>query len=213
LLGIQDLAPKENPTIQSTTDFDTDGFETVEKTVTAATLTAKIRHIINSGTASPGQELARVAGQYQFADAVRLYVRWYDRNSGPEAWQMRAIVDWTASKTAAPDIEEVTISFRGDGTVTSLSPNPAAAGNPAPVITAATPSGQGAGQMVRITGAYFTGTTAAQVKFGATAATSIDVISDSTIEAILPSGTAGAANITVANAAGTSTAFSYTRAA
>lgn len=211
-LGIQDLAPKENPTIVSTTDFDTNGFETVEKTVTAATLVAKIRHIINSGTASPGQELARTAGQYQFGTAVRLYVRWYDRNSGPEAWQMQAVVDWTASKTAAADIEEVTVSFRGDGTVTAIT-NPAAAGNPVPVITAASPSGASVGQMVRITGAYFTGTTAAQVKFGATAATAIDVISDSTIEAIVPAGTAGAANITVANTAGTSPAFSYTRGA
>ncbi|MBO1739666.1 phage tail tube protein [Leifsonia sp. TF02-11] len=212
-LGIQDLAPKENPTIVSTTDFDTNGFETVEKTVTAASLVAKIRHILNAGnTVSPGQELARVAGQYQFQTAARLYVRWYDRNNGPEAWQMYAIVDWTASKTAAADIEEVTVTFRGDGTVTAIT-NPVAAGNPAPVITAATPSGVGSGGIVRITGAYFTGTTAAQVKFGANAATAIDVISDSLIEAVLPTAAAGSAPITVATTAGTSAAFAYTRGA
>jgi hypothetical protein len=211
LKGIQDLAPVENPTIQSTTDFDTNGFGSKEKTVTEWTLTAKIRHIINTGIADPGQELARLT-QFQFQDAARLYVRWYDRNSGPEAWSGRAIVSWTPSKTAAADIEEITIKFDGDGTLSAIT-NPAAAGNPAPVITAAAPSGASVGQMVRITGAYFTGATAAQVKFGATAATSIDVISDSVVEAIVPAGTAGAANITVATAAGTSTAFTYTRGA
>lgn len=211
LKGIQDLAPVENPTIQSTTDFDTNGFGSKEKTVTEWTLTAKIRHIINTGTADPGQELARLT-QFQFQDAARLYVRWYDRNSGPEAWSGRAIVSWTPSKTAAADIEEITIKFDGDGTLSAIT-NPAAAGNPAPVVSAATPSGVGSGGIVRITGAYFTGTTAAQVKFGGTAATSIDVISDSLIEAVLPTAAAGAAPITVATSAGTSNSFAYTRGA
>jgi hypothetical protein len=51
------------------------------------------------------------------------------------------------------------------------------------------------------------------VKFGATNATSWLVVSDSLIVAVMPAGTAGAANITVTNSAGTSPAFTYVRGA
>jgi hypothetical protein len=211
LKGIQDLAPKENPTIQSTTDFDTNGFETVEKTVTALTLTAKIRHITNTGTEDPGQALTRTAGQFQFGNAVRLYVRWYDRNNGPEAWTMQAVIDWTPSKTAAADIEEITITFRGDGAVTSIT-NPL--GSPVvPVISAVTPSGVAAAGIIRIVGANFTTPVATTgVKVGGVNATSWDFISDSLIEAVVPAGSAGSAPIIVTTVAGASAAFPYTRA-
>lgn len=211
-LGIQDLAPKESPTIQSTTDFDTNGFETVEKTVTAWSLVAKIRHIITTGTPSPGQELARVAGQFQFGDAARLYVRWYDRNAGPEGWTGRAVIDWTPSKTAAADIEEITVTFRGDGTLTALTTNPSASAA-VPVITSVTPSGVAAGGIIRIVGANFTTPVATTgVKVGGVNATSWDFISDSLIEAVVPAGTAGSAPVVVTTTAGSNAGFAYTRA-
>lgn len=76
-------------------------------------------------------------------------------------------------------------------------------------ITAATPTSQGAGQSVTITGTGFTAATG--VKFGATNATLFIVDSDTQIRATLPPGSAGTANITVINAAGTSNSQSYTR--
>ena len=81
-----------------------------------------------------------------------------------------------------------------------------------PTIASVTPTGQGATMLVTIIGTRFTGTVATTgVKFGATNATTWVVISDSMIVAELPAGSAGAANVTVTNAAGVSTAFSYTR--
>lgn len=210
--GIQDLAPNENPTIQSTTDFDNGGFETAEKTVTSGTLTAKIRHIINAGVADPGQELARIAGQFQFADAVRLYVRWYDRNNGPEAWQCRAIVSWTPSKTGAPDVEEITVVFRADGIVAPIT-NPAGT-TALPVITSVTssPAAETTGGTIDIVGANFTSPVATTgVKVGGVNATSWDLISDSLIVAVVPAGSAGSAPILVTTSAGASNAFPYTR--
>lgn len=84
-----------------------------------------------------------------------------------------------------------------------------------PLVAAASPSGAGTGALVTITGAKFSGVTgAAGVKFGATNATSYVVLSDATIVAVMPSGAAGAANITVTHpTSGTSAAFTYTRAA
>lgn len=211
--GIQDLQVKENPTIQTATDYDTNGFETFEKTVTNGQVTVKARRPVNAGAWDPGQELARIAGQFLFGTATRLYVRWYDRNNQPEAFTGYAIVSWSASKTGVADVEEITVVFKMDGTISPIT-NPAGAAQVA-VITAISgvtnPAGTGA--MIRITGAYFTGATAANVKSAAVAMTSIDVISDSVIEAILPSQTAGTYSFTVNNGAGASAGFNYTRAA
>jgi hypothetical protein len=157
----------------------------------------------------PGQELVRQA-RFQFGDSARVYVRWYDRNGAPEAYTGRVIVDWQQSKTGVADLEEVTITGTGDGVLTPIS-NPYSAAS-VPVIATATPSGVSVGNQVTITGNGFTGTVVTTgVKFGATNATSWTVLSDSLLVAIMPAGSAGAANITVTNAAGASTAYSYTR--
>ncbi len=80
-----------------------------------------------------------------------------------------------------------------------------------PALTGATPSGAAASALVTITGSSLTGATT--VKFGATNATAFTVLSDSTIVASMPAGSAGAANITVTTPTGTSGALSYTRGA
>lgn len=83
-----------------------------------------------------------------------------------------------------------------------------------PVITSVLPSGATAGSLVQITGQYFTGVTgAASVKFGAVNATNYSVVADNIIVATMPAGSAGPANVIVHNAAGDSTAFTYTRGA
>lgn len=83
-----------------------------------------------------------------------------------------------------------------------------------PYIASADPTAATEGDQVTILGSGFTGVTgAAGVKFGATNATSYVVVGDSTIVAVMPAGSAGAANIVVTSAAGASTAFPYTRGA
>lgn len=92
---------------------------------------------------------------------------------------------------------------------------PATAITPAaPTLTSATPSAVAAGGLVTITGRGFNGATgAAAVKFGATNAAAYTVHNDTLIVASVPAGSAGAANITVTNVTGTSTALPYTRGA
>ena len=207
--GMQDFSPKENGTTQSTATYDNNGFDSFEKTLTAWEVTIKANRPTSGGVFDPGQELVRQA-QFQFGDAARVYIRWYDRNGAAGAKSGRALVDWNQSKTGVADVEEVTASFKGDGILSDIT-NPSSAAA-VPVIATATPSGVTAGGLVRITGANFTGTVASTgVKFGGTAATTWDVVSDSLIEAVMPAGTAGAAAITVTNAAGTSASFGYTR--
>lgn len=209
--GITDFAPKENPTLQSTADYDTDGFDSSEKTLTGWGLTVKSHRITNAGVFDPGQELVR-ATQFQFAELARVYVRWYDRNNAPEAWQGRALIGYDQTKTGAADIEEITVTFTGDGAIAAIE-NPVTNANK-PVVSSASPAGAVGGSLINIQGAYFTGTIdTTGVTIGGVDATTWDVVSDSLIVAQVPTGSAGSAPIVVTNATGASNALPYTRGA
>jgi hypothetical protein len=78
-----------------------------------------------------------------------------------------------------------------------------------PTLTSAAPN-QGpvsGGTSVTLTGAHFT--TASAVRFGATAASSFTVVSDTQITATAPPGTAGLVNVTVTTIGGTSNSLTY----
>ena len=211
LKGINDLNPPITPNRQPANDYDSNGWNSFEKTMQSWALTIKALRKTVAGVFDAGQELVRAA-QLQFGDSGRVYVRWYDRNGAPEAFSGRAIVGWAPSKTGVADLDEVTITLTGDGILTAIT-NPYAAAAVA-VITSATPSAVAVGGQVQINGSGFIGTIATTgVKFGATNATSWIVVSDNVIIAVMPTGSAGAANIVVTNAAGPSTALSYTRGA
>lgn len=208
--GLDDLNVAENATIQGADTYDSNGFNSYEKTMTNAVLTSKILRPVTAGSYDAGQELARTT-RFQFGTAARLYVRWFDRNGSTDAYSMLALVTWTASKTGVADVEEVTVTFQSDGTVTQIT-NPYQA-TLLPVILGITPSGKGAAGSVLITGANFTGLVPTTgVKFAGTNATSFDLQNDQAITAVLPAGSAGVVTVLVTTAAGASAAANnYTR--
>lgn len=211
LKGINDLNPPVSPTLVAADDYDSNGWNSFEKTMQSWILTIKALRKTTAGVFDAGQELVRAA-QLPFGDSARVYVRWYDRNGAPEAFSGLAIVGWVPSKTGVADLDEVTITLTGDGALASIT-NPYAAAA-VPVLTSALPTAVAVGGQVQIKGSGFTGTVATTgVKFGATNATSWVVVSDQLIVAVMPTGSAGAANVVVTNAAGASTALSYTRGA
>jgi hypothetical protein len=209
LRGINDLSPKPStPTLQDANDYDTDGWSQQEKTMQAWSLVAKVNRKTSAGVFDPGQEAVR-SRQLLWGDDARIDTRWYDRNGAPEAYQGTALVGWEQSKTGVADLEEATITLTGDGALQEID-NPYSS-DAVPVITSALDSAVTQGGMVEITGSGFAD--ASGVKFGSTAATSFKIISPNVIVAVMPAGSAGAANVTVTNGAGTSAAFSYTRGA
>ena len=209
LKGILDFSNQEKATLQATDNYDTNGYGSSEKTMTNWSAVVKLERINTAGVYDPGQEMVR-ATRFQFSAAARVYIRWYDRNNAPEAYTGYAIVDYNPSKTGAGDFEEITVTFTGDGQLTTIT-NPVTTAT-APVVTSATPSGVTVGGQVQIQGAYFTGTIPTTgVKFGAVNATSWTVVSDSLLVAIVPTGSAGSAPIVVTNATGASNSFAYTR--
>lgn len=74
-------------------------------------------------------------------------------------------------------------------------------------ISAISPTGQEVGDQVIISGTRLSGAT--DVKFGATSASNLIVVSDTTLAAVIPSGT-GVKAVTIVNPAGTSAPVSYT---
>lgn len=212
LKAIEDLAPSENPTNQSADTYDTNGFNAFEKTMTGGKLVVKFYRGTTGGLPTDPAQNILEATRFQFGTAARVYVRWYNRNGGTEAFSALTLVDWQQSKTGVADLLEVTVTFTADGTVSRIA-NPYAA-TATPVITAVTPSGVSVGNLITITGLNFTGTVVTTgVKVGATNATNWTVLSDNMIVATMPAGSAGATTVTVTNAIGASTAFAYTRGA
>jgi hypothetical protein len=207
--GINDLNPPVSPTLVAADDYDSNGWNSFEKTMQSWILTVKALRKTVAGAFDPGQELVRAA-QLQFGDAARVYVRWYDRNGAPEAFSGRALVGWAPSKTGVADLDEVTVTLTGDGVLTSIT-------NPyniavVPVITSITPAGKGSGGAVAIYGSGFTGLVPTTgLKFNGVNATSFDVQNDNLATAVLPAGSAGVTPVTATNGNGTSVAFNYTR--
>ena len=108
--------------------------------------------------------------------------------------------------------EETTVEVVGTATANAQAPGGVEVTDP--VITSLTPAGglAAGGNLVRIAGTNFTGTTgAAGVKIGGTNATGYDVISDGLIEAIAPPHAAGQVDVVVTNAAGASAATAQTK--
>ena len=209
--AVTDFSPPENPTLQSADNYDTNGFNAFEKTMTGWKPVVKFQRPIVASVYDPGQELLR-ATRYQFGAACRAYIRWFDRNGSAEAYSGLAIVDWQISKTGVADIEEITTTFTGDGILNAITnPYTVAA---LPIITSITPSGVAAGGAVAIYGQNFTGLVAVTgVKFGGVNATSFTLQNDGLIIAVLPAGTAGLQTVQVTNATGGSVQTNnYTRA-
>lgn len=212
--GINDLSVPVSPNLQPADDYDSDGWNSFEKTMQGWVLTAKALRKTVAGVFDPGQEILRTA-HTQFGDLGRAYVRYYDRNGAPEAYSGLGMVGFVPSKTGVADLDEITVTITGDGALTAITNPYAPAVVPVVLAASSTPAAQVAGGLVTITGTGFTGTVPTTgVKFNSVNATSWYVVSDNTIVAVMPAGSAGAGNIVVTNATGPSTpAFPYTRGA
>jgi hypothetical protein len=211
LNGIFSFKPDVTPKTIDTSAYDTDGWDANEVIGNGWAVTADFWRRTAAGVYDPGQELVR-ARVGQTGDGARLGVRWYDKQGGPEAGQGVALAAWARSKDGVADGDSASIVLTGDGVLTVIA-NPGTAAV-APLILSALPTAVAVGGVVTITGTGFTGTVATTgVKFGATNATTWSVVSDSSIVAVMPAGSAGSANVTVTNAVGVSNSLSYTRGA
>lgn len=99
-----------------------------------------------------------------------------------------------------------TFTLSSDGVVDRI-PSPLA-GTGAPVIEAVSPTAQGVGDLIKVTGYNMGSVTGATID-GVTVAEILNV-DEFTVALLIPAGVTGPAPVTVTNPLGTSTAFAYT---
>jgi hypothetical protein len=218
VFGIVNFQQKLNPTLQDDSDFDSGGFMSKTKTAEEWGVSLKIARKVTQADATvydPGQEYLRARAIGQMGPSNAAHIRFYEMTpSGPraEAYDGFAAVTWSPDGGKMSDLDIISVTLDGQGRLNAIThPN---TGSVIPVITGLIPAtGLAAGgSLCRITGTNFTGTTGATgVKFGATNATSYDVISDGLIEAIVPAHAAGVVDVAVTNGAGASAATAQTK--
>lgn len=208
--GLDNFNDSFDDNMESVNDYDTDGWGKSEKTLINWSLSFNLNRKKDAGVEDEGQSLLR-ARRGQFGEASRIYVRWYRTDGIDEAWQGVAVVSWQRANTATTDVEAASVTLAGYGVATAIT-NPYSA-SAVPVVSSVSPTSGAAagGDLVTVTGQFFTGATA--VTFDGVAATDFTVVSDSKLVAVTPAGSAGAADVVVTNSAGVSTtgtaAFTY----
>lgn len=212
------VAPTSPPITEDASTYDDFGAPNADKLSESWTLGFGVQvNRLTSGLYAPEVEALKA---YTEPDALGelavAHVRWYDKpysgtpNPG-DAYEGLCTVGIERGNTGNTGVGTWNITLTGKGKRTKIT-NPFAGWTPAtPVVSAATPSGAAAGSLVRIDGANLLGATS--VKFGAVSATVFNVVSASTVMAVVPAGSAGSAPVTVITPVGTSNALAYTRGA
>lgn len=216
---ISGFQPTPTPTTQDAQTYDDLGAQNSDVTGWSWNLVfnVQVNRSVTTGLYLPEIEalLARTRPSAK-GEAATIDVRWYHKPETGEpnptdAGRGIATVAYTRQNTGpAGEIEVLAITLTGKGPYEEITnPFPGWDNAPAPAVSSVLPTAQGAGDQVTVTGTGFLEAT--DVKFGATSATAFTVISATTIVATLPTGTAGAANVTVTTPEGTSPAAPYTR--
>lgn len=181
----------------------------------ATSFTVQGNRSLTSGLFLPEVE-ALLAAAKGTGEAAVVDIRWYHKPevgtpNPSDAGQAFCRVELTRQNTGNAELEVFNVTLTGQGPFTSIVNPFAGWGVTEPVLAAITPEGEGAGDLVTLTGTGLLGAT--DVKFGATSAADFVVANGATIIASLPTGTAGDVNVTVITPGGTSNAVAYTRTA
>lgn len=213
------INPQHVPNLVDAATYDDEGATNQAKLGESATLAFTIQGQRNpDGSFLPeAQALLNAAKPGTRGKQALVEVRFYDALGADYAFQGIYSVQVDRGATGNAEIGSWSVTLTGRGPVRPIT-NPAPAGGSptsSPVVASALPSGAAAGALVTIKGSGFAGVVApAGVKFGAVSATSVSVVGDSTIVAVVPAGSAGSAPITVTHPTnGASTPLPYTRGA
>lgn len=217
---ISGFQPTPTPTTQDAQTYDDFGAQNSDVTgwSWALAFNVLVNRAITTGLYLPEVEylLARTRPSAK-GEAAVADVRWYHKpESGAanpnDAGRGFCTVSYQRQNTGADGaIEQFAFTLTGKGPYTEITNPFVSTPTAAPVIASILPAGKPAGGQVTITGTGFLGAT--DVKFGTPSASAFTVLSDSTIVAVLPAGSAGSVNVTVTTPVGTSPAVAYTRGA
>lgn len=123
--GLTNFQPALDQTTQDDSDYDSGDWGSDVVTQLKWSLVASVDRKTTSGyTEDAGQAVLRTAAEQTGADGI-VYVRWYDRNGGPEAYTGVGNVKWSEKGGGTADLSSVDITVMGRGERTAIT-NPAA---------------------------------------------------------------------------------------
>lgn len=128
--GIQELTPSKEDNLEDDSDYDSDGWTSQVRTGQSwgleMTVGRKMAGAAEALTYDPGQELIRAASD-QFGVDGTVWVRWFNREGGDEAYQGRAQAGFTDNGGGVTALSTAGISLTGTGKRERIT-NPATAG-------------------------------------------------------------------------------------
>lgn len=215
------IAPTAPPITATAQTYDDLGAPNDQKTSESWALPFTVQvNRLPSGLYAPEIEaLKSYTEPDKVGSAAIAHVRWYDKPASgspnpDDAYEGFCSVSIERGATGNADTGSWTITLTGQGRRIQITNPFTGWAATKPVLLSALPSGAAAGDQVTIKGSGFTGVTGATgVKFGSANATTYSVVDNGTIVAVVPTGSAGPANIVVTSPAGASDAFTYTRGA
>jgi hypothetical protein len=206
VFGITEFKPKPGvATTQDDGDFDGGGYKSSTVTALEGGAEGKLarKTLASDPTAyDPGQEILRRTA-LKMGSSNSLVYRMYEMEPGGprvEAYQGRAAVTWDNDGGNQEALGTVSFALVGQGKLSEI-PHPEGVAA-VPVVSSILPVGAAAGDTVVIEGAHFDGLSqsASTVKFDGTNATSVKVLSNTAILAVVPAGSAGLVPVTVSGA-------------
>lgn len=201
--GANVLAPTVNLTTQDTTDYDSVGWGGDTVTLRKALVTGTVFRKLYSSAFDPGQELLRSSAE----SLAIVHLRYYERFVNGEAYEGLFTIGWEPQSGDPTSLISANFTAYGQGARTAIT-NPFNVAT-VPIVSGVTPitALAAGGQIVQIFGSGFATVvqSAANVKFGATNATSFVVVNDGVIIAVAPAHATGAVGIFVTNPTGVST--------
>jgi hypothetical protein len=119
--GVTDFSPSAEPNIEDSSDYDSGGWAGNTKTGQAWEVSTTINRRINDQVKvyHPTHEAIRLAA-FGFGSASQVHLRYYDRDGLPEAYEGTAIVTWAPSGGEYTALDQVEVTFTGDGPLTPI---------------------------------------------------------------------------------------------
>lgn len=116
--GIQELTPSKDDNLEDDSDYDSDGWTSQTRTGQSWGLELSVaRKQSGAGVTlayDPGQELIRAASD-QFGVDGTVWVRWFNRDGGDEAYQGRAQAGFTDNGGGVTALSTASITLTGNG--------------------------------------------------------------------------------------------------
>lgn len=124
--GVVGFGWTAEPNIEDSTEYDEGGWTSNEKTSQSWEAVVSFNRKTNAAQTvfAAVHEAIRHAFFAYGADS-KVHLRWYDRNGLPEAYEGRAIPEWEPQNDEATDLDQIEVTFTGDGPLTEID-NPAA---------------------------------------------------------------------------------------